>query len=107
MLNDVWILIVVFIILGITKDVLVMVHWLENWIRSKSNGGSKVPPSTEKMQELLNIVSERSVERLELTFDKHFQSVLAENRKTNDLLFRFLLAQKLIAKANGVDLGDI
>jgi hypothetical protein len=99
--------VLILVLIGIAKDVVVFVNFVEKWLRSRGNGDPKAPANLETLTNLLRAQSEVINTDIDNSFEKHFQPLLAENKRTNELLLRFLLAQKMIARANGLDLGDI
>lgn len=95
----------VLLLLGIVKDIILLSNWLEKWLRSRGNGDLKSPASTEKLIELLRGNSAQVSLEIRESFDRHFMGLMAENRKTNDLLRQFLIGQRIIAKnVHGIDL---
>ena len=99
----------ILVLLGIAKDVVISVEYIKKRLQSylTKNGAPKAPPSLETLTALLRAQSEVIGEDIKGSIDVHFQSLLTESKKTNELLFKFLFVQKMISKANGLDLGDI
>ena len=98
-------LVLFFIILGIIKDIILLSRWFEKWVRSKEGNDPKSPATLDKLEDLLFKEAEHISYNVKKSFDAHFQSLIAENKKTNDLLSKFLYGQKIIAKnIHGIDL---
>ena len=100
-------LLVVFLGIGIIKDFMIFLSMLKKWLRTERDGQDpKSPANVEKLKELLDNQSNDIVDNITLSNDKHMQSLLSETRKTNDLLFKFLLIQRFVAKASGINLPE-
>lgn len=94
----------ILIIIGIVKDIFVFTSWLDKWLAVKNNG-KKASITFEKADSLFAEKFNLQNEVVSSMLDKHIGALLAENKKTNDLLTRFLFFQKVIAKnVHGLDL---
>ena len=104
-MNTFVVAVLVLVLIGIAKDVVASVKFLEKWMRSRGNGDPKAPVSMETLVNLLRAQSEVIGTDIKQSFDVHFDALMAENRKTNDYLYKFLIFQKILAKKTyGIDL---
>lgn len=95
----------VMVLFGLGKDVILFSRWVEKWLRTRSNGDPKAPASVEVLTALMREQSSQISLEVRDSFDRHMQALMAENRKTNDLLTKFLIGQRIIAKTvHGINL---
>ncbi len=93
------------VLIGIGKDIYMGARWLEKWLRTRSNGDPKSPANLEVLTALLRSSSAQTSLEIRESIDKHMQALMRENQTTNELLGKFLMAQRIIAKTvHGIDL---
>lgn len=95
----------ILVLTGIGKDIVVFSRFVEKWLRTRGNGDPKSPASVEVLMALMDKQSRQISLEVRDSLDRHVQALMAENRKTNELLTKFLIGQRIIAKTlHGIDL---
>jgi hypothetical protein len=93
------------VILGIGRDLLMAYRGAEKWLRTRNGVDPEAPVTVGKMTTMLNGSSVQTSLEIRESVEKHMQGLMRESQTTNDLLRRFLIGLRVIAKSiHGIDL---